>query len=193
MVNNEFTVRLNATFAWLAPEPVPRFSGYKAVNKESEASAQRSVLLSISESKNFIAGNKVISYLYQDPSQRSNIITLVVPGLRGVIWDNRMSVVESERPAIEATLERPPFDFYDIYDYPPVSETARKDDLAQYQLIGKTTPYDVLYITVDDYIAYINNKQPITIAIPNSTLSMELTYEESDFWDQAYDAIVDRI
>lgn len=117
---------------------------------------------------------------------------------------------ESERPVIDATIDRPSFEFYDIYDYPSVSETIRNDDLAQYQLIGKVTPYDVLHISVNDYVTYIKNKVPITIAvnsyvtriengvpitviIPNNELMMELDYEEYDFWDQAYSAIIDNI
>jgi hypothetical protein len=193
MVNQVFTLRLNSTFAWVAPEPIMAFSGYKEINKVSEANARRSVVLPIRESGNFISGNKVISYLYQDPSQINNIITLAVPGLRGMIWEYRRSVVEAQRPAIEASIDRPLFEFYNIYDYSSVSETSRDDDLSQYQLIGKVSQFDVLHITVADYVAYINNNVPITITIPNSELVVELYYDTYDFWDEAYQTILNNI
>lgn len=193
MVNQVFTLRLNSTFAWIASEPITGFRGYKEINKESEASARRSVLLPIRDSGNFIAGNKVISYLYEDPSQRNNIITLVVPGLRDMIWNNIRSVNQEQRPSLEASIDIPQFKFYDIYDYPTVSVNIRNDDLAQYQLIGKVTLFDVLHITVNDYIKYIKNNIPIGIAIPNSKLIVELYYDKYDFWDDKYQTIVDNI
>lgn len=192
-LNQVFTLRLNSTFAWLASEPITSFRGYKEVNKVSEASAQRSVLLPIRDSGNFIAGNKVISYLYQDPSQLNTIITLVVPGLRGMIWEHKRLLVEAQRPSIEATMERPLFEFYDIYEYPSVSETARNDDLAQYQLIGKVTPFDVLHISMNDYLYYIKNNTPVVIAVPNSQLIVELHYNSYDFWDSHFQVIMNNI
>ncbi len=195
MTQKIFTIDLRDVYARIEPQPIVKFKGFETRNKITEAQAREALKVSLFESVHFITGNKVISFAYRNMKADNcqDIVTLVVPSLREIYWNNKNLVPGEKHIDINTVIKESFPEFYDIYSYPSVSENTTSDDMAEYQVFGKITPYDVLHISLIDFINTINNQQPITITIPDTAITIILRYEAFDFWDRETQSVINYI
>lgn len=122
-------------------------------------------------------------------------ITLVIPNLRNLYWDNRDQLPEEEVNLLKKYMKDPLPVFYNIYNYNSINNNPKKNDdgLIRYQLLGSINPYDVVIIPLINFIDYINNEKNIEIQLEKTNIIIYLPYHKYDLWDDSKNKIIDYI
>ena len=133
----------------------------------------------------FIRGNELYSYLarYLNASVCNDVITFVLVGLRDLYWNQRHKLTTEQLDQLELSMNQPLPQFYSIFNYQSLSDAGSEMATSAFQLFGTITPFSVVHVPVRDYINAVNNKQPISVFLPELDIILSLSYELSDFWD----------
>lgn len=133
----------------------------------------------------FIKGNELYSYLarYLDGEVCNYVLTFVLISLRDLYWNERHKLTAQQLAQLELSMNSALPQFYNIFNYPSLSNIGSKMATSAYQLFGTITPFSVIHVPVDDFINAVNKNQPIPVLLPELDIILQLTYEPSDFWD----------
>lgn len=188
---------LRDAYARLAAQPLQDVVGYTSRGIETELKATEHILNNEGD-KYFIRATDMYRYLYRHLEDHpSDIVTIVLPGLR----DQYHAHSGRYRQQAKNALSLPPPSFVDIWDYPSLAkyyETLKdldsnqyvKADITEFQLFGRITFYDVVHISVSDFIDTLNRREDIVFDIPDTNLRVVLAFDEADFYDPQYERIV---
>ena len=127
----------------------------------------------------YMQGPSLVNYLARHP-ECDAWITLVVKGLRHRYHADRLDLPEEEIAPLTTAFKTSPPSFtrslkQEYFD----DET----NLAEYELSGIVTPYDVVHTTVPYFLTHINNWEYLEFALLPTNTRLRLTYEDFDFWD----------
>jgi len=186
-------VWLRDTYARIEDKAIVKFDSFPKVNERSEIAALAAINSEPGGSKHFITSNKMFGYLYRNTKLCRGIITIVIPNLRNLYWDNRYSLVRSEQIPLETAMDKHLPVFYDIFDYRGLQYYRNFANVPEYQIIGNITPYDVVHVSAVDFIDRINKNQPILIGIPDTNIIISLDYEQYDLWDDQLQKLITNI
>lgn len=130
----------------------------------------------------FVPGNIIVHQLHRTGkfNKNTDIITFVIPGLRGLYWDNREQLSIEEQLLLDLTMDEDMVKFKE-----------RSDDV--YQINGELSEFDVLYIPVNNFVEIFNAKNPIQLVLQGTNILIQLDYEPHDFWDDDEQKIIDII
>lgn len=128
---------------------------------------------------------RLVPYLSRTIASHCNdLLTIVVPGLRYVYFNN-LDLVSPDRHAQIPVLIRNPLPrFTSIFDIPDLAEAPIRNAAEEYQLTGVMNELDVVHITVRDFVTAVNEKRPMRFVLPATDLTVELNYSTDDFWDE---------
>lgn len=148
----------------------------------------RDIHATISEDSNteeelvVLPANRLFSFIRRNSSEisRDHIVTLVFGGLRDLYFERRDLLSPRERISLDvATHSR----LVDI-TYDETSEEATA---------GNVTPFDVLRLTVGEFVDFLNSKESISLSIDSIGVEMIVEYKRYDFWDEDSNRLVETV
>jgi hypothetical protein len=136
-----------------------------------------------------IAGNRITDELI-GKNNRNKRITLFVPGLRGIYWQyrNRLSVQDQEQ--LDITMDRADLEILDDITYTPGFPPKIVES---YLARGPLTKYDVLTISVKDFIQHFNKSLPLRLELDHTNVIVQISYKPYDFWDPERQEVISYI
>lgn len=136
----------------------------------------------------FIKGNDLPKFIKENNSKilDSDIISIIDTNMNNIYWNNRelLSITDLEK-------------LTDTISYYPIEFVRSEDELTNLQVFllqnNIIIDYNVLYITVRDFIKFINSNKPIVIKLPKMSINIEIQYELYDFYNELTNHIDDFI
>lgn len=179
---------LRDIYAKVETSPITNIIGESivgGVTKDTESLAVSELSKSFPQTSFFIRGNELYSYLarYLNATVCNDVITFVIIGLRDLYWNQRHKLTRQQLDELELSMDRPLPQFYSIFNYQSLSNVGSEMATSAFQLFGTITPFSVVHVPVRDYVNAVNNKQPISVFLPELDIILSLSYELSDFWD----------
>lgn len=155
------------------------------VTEDTESLAVAELSKPFPETMFFIRGNELYSYLarYLNANVCNHVVTFVLVGLRDLYSNQRHKLTVQELAQLELSMNRPLPQFYSIFNYQSLSNVGSEMATSAFQLFGTITPFSVVHVPVREFVNAVNNKQPISVLLPELDIILSLTYELSDFWD----------
>lgn len=137
----------------------------------------------------FIEGNNIINYIYNSGNNLpknfgSYTITFIISNLRNLYWNNKNSLREDDRDSLSSSLK---------YRLPKFEEDNIFDNIVTYKLNGTITPFNILTISVRDFVERINKKLPIDLLLDGTNVIISIRYEKYDFWNESTQSIIDNV
>lgn len=181
-MDRSFRIDMVGTYAYLGPSPV-----FSLMGKPNDDAVVNMYVHGDPEPTLFRDTSRLMPYLARTLSSHcSDIVTIVVPGLR-YLYSNNLDLVSLDRHAhIGVAIKDPLPRFVSIFDIPALENSVVRNSAIEYQLDGVVNDLDVLHISVRDFVTAVNEKRPIRFLLPESDLLVELNYTVSDFWDEDY-------
>lgn len=186
-------IRLQDVFARVQDSRIFNQQSYKYESEESEAAAVKSVNMDLGGSKLFLSGDKMFGYIWRNPNLKNQIINIVIPGLRNRYFQDKHLLSHEEQAILNTSMNQQLPVFYNIYDYSSLKGFSEKANVNEYQLMGTITPYDVLHISVVNFVDLINRKQPLRFKLEPLPLIISIEYYDYNFWDNQYQKIINHI
>lgn len=196
-------IYLRDVYARVQSSAITEFTGLSTQNDDSERAAIKRITTGEFSQEYFLKATDIYRYLYRHKSSHEHdIVTIVIPGLRDQYYSNKLMFNTDERQDITIKMSTPRPTFFNIWDYKKLehyqdiftrisNDPVLDSGLIEYQVFGEITPYDVVHISVKDFIQAINDRQPIIINIPLMTIT--LWYEPSDFFDPQFDMVLTQV
>jgi hypothetical protein len=194
-------VWLRNTYCRIDNKEIFEVEGYSKGNKKYKKKALESIEREFSDGEGdiftadsnfYISGGDIYNYLY-DKKGCGAIITLVIVGLKNLYWNHREQLDENEKSELSGYMTHELPSFKDIFDYKNVEKYNTLIDYPVYQLFGEITPYDVLHITVDDFINIINSSAFIEVPLVDTDVVIRLDYEAFDFYNFREERLITNI
>lgn len=113
----------------------------------------------------------------------NDIISIIDTNISNVYWDNRELLSVSDLENLTDYMKQPPLEF------------DKSDDnisgIQTYYIINDVNiiDYNTVYITVKDFVRFINNNEFIIIKLPKVDIDMEIQYEPYDFYNYSTNTI----
>jgi hypothetical protein len=122
----------------------------------------------------FLKGNDLPKYIKEKGPKISDndIISIIDTNVNNIYWDNRELLSITDLENLTDYMKQSPTDF-DILE----------DDT--YHLTNNIIDYNVLFITVKDFIKAINSNKSIIIKLPKMNINIQYQYELFDFYDKS--------
>ena len=109
----------------------------------------------------FMKGDDIANFISANRSTTKNkIITFVIGGLIDVYWERR-DMLSDEIEYLKNAIFHP---------QPTFDLLSRNAEMSLYEMDGNITPYNVIYITVDDFI----KSESIFIRIPGINIIIQI-------------------
>jgi len=201
MSNIIIPIWLRDTYARIENHKISDVDGYSSDNNSFERKAFDSMHKEFdlgngdifkANSKFYISGGDIYNYLYEK-KQCNNVITMVIIGLKDLYWNHRDQLDEHEISLLTYLMTKDLPSFKNIFDYRKVEKYNEKVDIPIHQLFGSITPYDVVHISVADFIEAINNNEPVRINLEGTNITIQLDYEPYDFYNFKEKRLVTKI
>jgi hypothetical protein len=186
-------IYLRDTYGRIESDPIYDFNGYRRYEQGREA-AIRAVNDYKLGSKHFLRTTNLYGYLDRTINERCNdIITIVIPNLRNVYFNNRQRLSEEERRKLTVAVQEPLPKFKSIYDYPDLEILATEAHVPEYQVYGDITKYDVLHLPVRLFVEQINKREPLIFILKDVNVKISLSITPDDFWDNEYHRLITNV
>lgn len=132
----------------------------------------------------FIKGNDLPKFIKENNSKilDSDIISIIDTNMNNIYWNNRELLSITDLEKLMDNMKYYPIEFVRS-DYNPKNFQIF---LLQRNII---IDYNVLYITVGDFIKYINNNKYIVTKLPKMNKNIEIQYELYDFYNESTNRI----
>lgn len=186
-------VRLEDLFARVQKDRIFNMYGYTERGEASEAAANAALRMEYGGSRLFLTANNMFGYLYRNIRIHcKDLISIIVPGLRNIYYKYQHRLPINEQALLATSMEKPLPTFDNVYSYNSLQNYGSLANINEYQLFGCITPYDVLHVPVRLYVDLLNKNLPIQVQlVPN--LYIMITYNDYDFWDNQYQALIQHI
>ena len=138
----------------------------------------------------FISGKDIPRYISKYETSCGDIITLLIPGLQRIYWENITLLKKEEADVLHAEKEnitKPKF--IGVYEGKNVPE----DIIPEYNLVSKIGHYDSIYVSVAYFVESFNNKIPIEILLDGTNVHIQLHYRKYDSWDPENERVIENI
>jgi hypothetical protein len=124
----------------------------------------------------FIKGNDIPRYIKENHHKMTDIISIIDPNLNNIYWNNRDQLSITDLDNLNDYMKEPIIEFSIVND---------EDDklIPYYQLNNNNIEFNLLYISVGDFVKAINNNNPIKIKLPKLNIYVEYTYELYDLYN----------
>ena len=133
----------------------------------------------------FIRGNDLPLYIKENNYKilDNDIISIVDPNISNIYWDNRELLSITDLENLTDYMKQSPVEFDLSDDNIPNIQT--------YNLINNIDiiDYNTIYITVRDFINFINSNKSIIIKLPKIDINIEIKYEPYDFYNYSTNKI----
>jgi hypothetical protein len=188
-------VWLRDIYAKVEPYPLLDVEGLEEVSKDTEQLAALELQKLLPKTSLFIRGSDLYSYLsrYITADMCNHVITFVIVSLRDLYWNMRLNLSIQQQAQLDMVMNKRAPQFQNIFDYPLLQDLGPEVPTHLYQLIGDITPFNVVHVSVRDFINAVNNKLPIPVWLPELAIIIQLSYEEADFWDTQVGQLIDYI
>lgn len=186
MVNYEIPLR--NTYARIQKTRIFSMIRDQEPNRDTEAAAVNSLQMELFGSNLFLEGPKMMGYISRNYSRYDcdTPISIIVPGLRNIYYEHIDYFPKEREKILSSILESEPY-FYDVYDYPSLRGFRDIRNVSEYQIFGTVTPYDMLHITMEQFVNSINRQQPLIFLLrEDPDIFVSLTYTKDDLWDIEY-------
>ena len=190
MSSNIIPVWLRDTYCRIDNNKISDVRGYSKENKKYKKKALESMENEFmlgqgdvfnANSKFYISGGDIFNYL-NDNKKCDDIITIVIVGLKNLYWNHKDQLDETEISSLSFYLTKKLPSFEDIFDYKKVEKYNKSVTYPVYQLFNDITPYDVLYVSVSDFVDILNKGEKLHIPIEGTDIIIRLDYELYDFY-----------
>lgn len=192
MSNHEMPfLNLNDIYAYVG-EPILNWSGYKQQSETSEYSAYIGYYQIDSNeipSKLFIGASNIYVDAYRGQYKGDEIVNLIIPGLKDLYKSYRKQLVNEEKLFLECINKQTPT-FKNITEYKSIKYF---NDITLYQFFGDITPYDVVHISLKEFINIINENKEFIIEFSPLNVRMKIFYDKSDFYYNKEDKIITNV
>ncbi len=181
-------VNLRDAYAIIKPRPLYNLMGSVKVNDNSEQES----IFSYNSGNLFVKGNDVLSIINQNIKNYCGwYITFVLPSLTDHFLDNSEYLSEEEHVTLLELSNTSNPKFKNIYEYDYFDEI--QYTLPLYQMFGVITPYNVLHISVKDFVEMINDRNAPLFVLDEIYSIIGLYYEEYDLYDKQQGKMIKRI
>src|SRR5436189_2558200 len=142
---------------------------YVSINKDKLESSNLNL---------FINGNDLTRYINENNYKISDndIISIVDTNLNNIYWDNRELLSITNLENLIDYMKQPQIEFNKL-------DTLDKSNIQMYSVNNDNIDYNVLYITVGNFIKAINNNNPIITKLPKANINIEFQYAPYDFYN----------
>lgn len=113
--------------------------------------------------------------------------------MRDLYWNHRSILSQEEISNLESIMDTPLPSFHNIFEHKKLKPLEETSDFTIYHMTGTITPYSVVDISVEDYIAAINNNTTIKIELTDTNMTLELFFTPDDFWDFSEQRLITHI
>jgi len=123
----------------------------------------------------FVKGNELPRFINENDAKISDkdLISIYHPNINNIYWENRKMLSITDLEFLTDYMKQSAPDFINISEY----------EMQTYHLSNDVIGYNMLYITVKDFIKAIDNKS-MSIKLPDIDLKIELRYELYDFYNR---------
>lgn len=130
-------------------------------------------------SYSFLKGNDLPRYIKENESKISDndIISIIDTNVNNIYWDNRELLSITDLENLTDYMKQSPTDFNILED--------NMSEIQLYYLTSNIIDYNILFITVKDFIKAINTNKYINIKLPNINVNIEFQYELYDFYNNS--------
>jgi len=108
------------------------------------------------------------------------VISIVDPNLNNIYWDNREQLSITDLDNLNDHMKEPIIEFNRVDD-----DDAMLQKIAYYQLNNNNIDYNVLYVSVKDFVEAINHNEPIKIKLSKIDMNVEYSYELYDLYNRS--------
>ena len=125
----------------------------------------------------FFGGNDLPKYIKENNYKISDndIISIVDPNINNIYWDNRELLSISDLENLIDYMKQPQIEFTKL--------NIDTSDIQVYSVNNDNIDYNILYITVSNFIKAINSNKPVIIKLSKVNINIELQYEPYDFYN----------
>lgn len=141
----------------------------------------------------FMTGTDMYKFLKDNPGLSSMTITIVIRRLRDLLWNNRNLLSLDELPYLQTAMKSSLPIFKNIFDYDLIQKKGKSSDIPIFYMTGELTIYNVIHISVSDYIQALNINVPISVEITGTPITLILTYTDDDFWDSSKQELISNV
>lgn len=190
-------IPLRKTYAQIHKRPLTNFEGIPIENVGEEFFPSKELanllssnreLLDIFSNGLFLKSSDVFNFLRNKKFiNEDDVITIIEPSLRDVYWKNKFLLNMDDIELLETNIKQPLPLYKNILDYEYVSEYKPKYDI--YHQYGDMTKFNVLHITVRDFIKSINDNRSLVFELKDIKITITLEYEPYDFYDYKSESV----
>jgi len=127
----------------------------------------------------FLRGNDLPTYIKENNYKTSDndVISIIDTNISNVYWDNRELLSITDLENLTDYMKQSPVEFDKSDD--------NVSNISTYHLSNNIAiiDYDTVYITVKDFVNFINNDESIIIKLPKIDINIEIKYEPYDFYN----------
>jgi len=132
------------------------------------------------KSQSFIRGNDLPLYIKHNNYKilDNDIISILDTNISNIYWDNRELLSITDLENLTDYMRHPSLEFDKLEENFTNIET--------YNINKNNVEYNVLYITVSDFVRLINtNSKFIILKLPKMDINIEIQYEPYDFYNHS--------
>lgn len=195
-----YTLPLHKTYALVSKQKLTQLDSDETDHLKLLATLSDDHLDKIFDYNLFLNSTDILSVLRGKlVNYKNDYITIVSPDLFNIYLNNKNVLNNNDLLDVHKYMADDPPQFNNIVDYEQLIDyTGSKEIESQlktpiYQLIGEINPYNVLHISVPEFIRLIGNNKPIITNLRNTKLLVSLTYEAYDFYDLVEETVDQRI
>lgn len=172
-----FKLYLHKTYATILSKKLNTLEGEIKDYRQLLATISDNNLDKIFDNDLFLNTSDILSVVRNNPQRYSdNIITIVSTDLFNIYLNHTESLNNNELTDLRKNLTSEQPQFENI-----IKENQIKTPV--YRLINSINSFNVLHITVPEFIGFLNNNTPVVIRIKNTKLFVSLSYEMYDFYN----------
>lgn len=129
----------------------------------------------------FIAGNDLPRYIKENRYKifDNDIISIIDPNLNSLYWDNRELLSITDLENLTDYMKQASIEFIRLDTDSLNTQMYVLNDIDN----DNDIDYNILYITVKDFIKAINSNNSIVTKSPKADINIELQYELYDFYN----------
>jgi hypothetical protein len=126
----------------------------------------------------FLKGNDIPKYINENKSKilDNDIISIIDPNLNNIYWENRELLSITDLENLTDYMKQTQADF-------ELSED-NVSNIELYNITSNIIDYNIVFITVKDFIKAINNNKSVIVKLPDVNINIEFQYELYDFYNK---------
>lgn len=184
-MSESIVLPLRHTYAQINQYELNKLTGIP-IDEYNDLSTTLDKNFNISDTTFFLKGTEIPEYLNNnlDRYSENDIITIVDSNIMNLYWKYRELLSLTDLENLKISMDQPLPTFENVNEESPTSI---------YYLNDNITQFNVLHITVKDFIKMINNNALLKIKLSKIDVMIILSYELYDFYNYATNTVEDYI